>query len=152
MFHKSGSNRLESTPRSRDQRAAARDEPMMDVCTPPVHMEGVGSGLRTFAKPHQGLWGSVRGGVEHVLLRSSRCPVLLSTITSTSCPPSRPFFAMALLPSPFPTMRPTILPGAWVVGNMTRRCVHGCWAAYRAKGTGAHECPNASDMIVPWAH
>jgi hypothetical protein len=112
---------------------------MMEVCTPPVHMEGVGSGLRTFAKPHQGVRGSVRGGAEHVLLRSARCPVLLSTITSTSCPPSRPFFAMALLPSPFPTMRPTILPGAWAVGRMMRRCVHGCWAAYRAKGTGAHE-------------
>eukprot|EP01043_Picozoa_sp_COSAG02_P032914 COSAG02_NODE_2219_length_9474_cov_21.763840_1_plen_180_part_00 len=116
---------------------------MMEVCTPPVHMEGVGSGLRTFAKPHQGVRGSVRGGAEHVLLRSARCPVLLSTITSTSCPPSRPFFTMALLPSPFPTMRPTILPGAWeyswAVGRMTRRCVHGCWAACRAKGTGAHE-------------
>ena len=43
------------------------------------------------------------------MLRSTTRRVPLGTTSSSSCPPSRRFFAMALLPSPFPTMRPTIL-------------------------------------------
>ena len=52
----------------------------MMMCPCPVRMEGVGRGLRTFAKPHQGVWGSVGGGAEHVLVRSTTRPVSLDTV------------------------------------------------------------------------
>ena len=58
----------------------------MMMCPCPVRMEGVGRGLRTFAKPHQGVWGSVGGGAEHVLLRSTTRPVSLDTTNTCSLP------------------------------------------------------------------
>jgi|EP01043_Picozoa_sp_COSAG02_P037015 hypothetical protein len=119
-------------------RSAVSRELAMGGCSP-VHMEGVGRGLCTFAKPHQGVWGSVREGAEHVLLRRTRRPVPLGTASSSSCPPSRPFFAIALLPSPFPTMRPSNLPGGRAADTVIRRRVRGRWAGSRAKGTGALE-------------
>eukprot|EP01043_Picozoa_sp_COSAG02_P122577 COSAG02_NODE_59499_length_274_cov_0.588571_1_plen_38_part_10 len=38
-------------------------------------MEGVGRGIRTFAKPHQCMRAGAQGGAEHVLLRSTSRPV-----------------------------------------------------------------------------
>jgi hypothetical protein len=58
----------------------------MMMCPCPVRMEGAGRGHRTFAKPHQGVWGSVGGGAEHVLLRSTTRPVSLDTTNTCSLP------------------------------------------------------------------
>ena len=102
-------------------------------------MEEVGRGLRTFANLISACV-QVSGEVQNMScfeVEVHRVP--LGTTSSSSCPPSRRFSAMTLLPSPFPAMRPAILPGARAVGRVTRRRVHGWWAAARAKGTGALE-------------
>jgi hypothetical protein len=58
----------------------------MMMCPCPVRMEGVGRGRGTFAKPHQGMWGSAGGGAEHVLVRSTTRPVSLDTTNTSSLP------------------------------------------------------------------
>eukprot|EP01043_Picozoa_sp_COSAG02_P044767 COSAG02_NODE_4029_length_5885_cov_88.549430_5_plen_161_part_00 len=49
-------------------------------------MEGAGRGLRTFAKPHQGVRAGAQGGAERVLLRSTSRPVSIDTFSSSFFP------------------------------------------------------------------